>query len=189
MMSKGCSHIAGIQTVTPSALGCEECLKSGSRVAAFADLPHLRPCRLLRRFAEQARDRAFPCHRPSRDRRLRSAGRLGLVLCRQSAVRSVEPKNSTQRTDTALLLIPLSTKNEEISHAMRAENAARHRFCHVDGIIGRIDPFERFVRGAVRLRANLPKSTASSCTIWLPARAIPWCCCTALPKPAICGGR
>jgi hypothetical protein len=29
-MSKGCSHIAGIQTVTPSALGCEECLKSGS---------------------------------------------------------------------------------------------------------------------------------------------------------------
>ena len=29
---------------------------------------------------------------------------------------------------------------------MRAENATRHRFCHMDGIIGRIDPFERFVR-------------------------------------------
>ena len=29
---------------------------------------------------------------------------------------------------------------------MRTENAARHRFCHVDGIIGRIDSFERFVR-------------------------------------------
>ena len=31
---------------------------------------------------------------------------------------------------------------------MRAENAARHRFCHMDGIIGRIDPFERFVAQA-----------------------------------------
>ena len=29
-MSKGCSHLAGIRDVTPSALGCEECLKSGS---------------------------------------------------------------------------------------------------------------------------------------------------------------
>ncbi len=30
---------------------------------------------------------------------------------------------------------------------MRAENAARHRFCHVDGIIGRMSIlFERFVR-------------------------------------------
>jgi hypothetical protein len=39
MMSKGCSHIAGVQTVTPSALGCEECLKSGS------EWLHLRICR------------------------------------------------------------------------------------------------------------------------------------------------
>jgi hypothetical protein len=38
-MSKGCTHIAGIQNVTPSALGCEECLKSGSRWL------HLRICR------------------------------------------------------------------------------------------------------------------------------------------------
>ena len=37
-MSKGCSHIAGIQTVTPSALGCEECLKMHSRWV------HLRIC-------------------------------------------------------------------------------------------------------------------------------------------------
>jgi Zn-finger in ubiquitin-hydrolases and other protein len=38
-MSKGCTHIAGIHNVTPSALGCEECLKSGSRWL------HLRICR------------------------------------------------------------------------------------------------------------------------------------------------
>ena len=38
-MSKGCNHIAGIENVTPSALGCEECLKSGS------EWLHLRLCR------------------------------------------------------------------------------------------------------------------------------------------------
>ena len=39
MTAKGCSHIAGIKDVTPSALGCEECLKSGSPWL------HLRICR------------------------------------------------------------------------------------------------------------------------------------------------
>src|SRR5712675_22462 len=38
-MSKSCSHLDGIKTVTPSALGCEECLKSGSIWV------HLRLCR------------------------------------------------------------------------------------------------------------------------------------------------
>src|SRR5580692_2589899 len=38
-MAKGCTHIAGIRSVTPSALGCEECLKSGSVWL------HLRICR------------------------------------------------------------------------------------------------------------------------------------------------
>jgi hypothetical protein len=38
-MAKGCTHIADIRTVTPSALGCEECLKSGSVWL------HLRICR------------------------------------------------------------------------------------------------------------------------------------------------
>src|SRR5437879_11163707 len=39
VMANGCSHIAGIRSVTPSALGCEECLKSGS------EWLHLRICR------------------------------------------------------------------------------------------------------------------------------------------------
>ena len=38
-MAKGCTHISGIRDVTPSALGCEECLKSGSIWM------HLRICR------------------------------------------------------------------------------------------------------------------------------------------------
>jgi hypothetical protein len=29
-MSKSCTHLGGIRDVTPSALGCEECLKIGS---------------------------------------------------------------------------------------------------------------------------------------------------------------
>ena len=39
MASKACTHIAGIRDVTPSALGCEECLKIGSPWL------HLRICR------------------------------------------------------------------------------------------------------------------------------------------------
>ena len=38
-MAKGCTHLGSIRSVTPSALGCEECLKSGS------EWLHLRICR------------------------------------------------------------------------------------------------------------------------------------------------
>ena len=39
ILAKPCTHIAGIRDVTPSALGCEECLKIG------AVWLHLRICR------------------------------------------------------------------------------------------------------------------------------------------------
>ena len=39
LMADACSHVASIRDVTPSALGCEECLKMGSRWV------HLRLCR------------------------------------------------------------------------------------------------------------------------------------------------
>ena len=39
VMAKHCTHLAGIRDVTPSALGCEECLKTGSVWL------HLRICR------------------------------------------------------------------------------------------------------------------------------------------------
>jgi len=38
-VANGCTHLSGIRSVTPSALGCEECLKSGS------EWLHLRICR------------------------------------------------------------------------------------------------------------------------------------------------
>src|SRR6185295_9344093 len=61
-------------------------------------------------------------------------------ICRNEKLHTTDRYRAT--TD------PLSTKNEEISHAVRAENATRHRFCHMPGTIGRIDPFERFVRAS-----------------------------------------
>ena len=61
-MAKHCSHLAGIRDVTPSALGCEECLKTGDVWLHLRLCRMLRPCRLLRRFAEQARHQAFPRH-------------------------------------------------------------------------------------------------------------------------------
>ena len=38
-MAQPCTHLSGIRTVTPSALGCEECLKTGDWWV------HLRICR------------------------------------------------------------------------------------------------------------------------------------------------
>ena len=38
-MANGCSHLKYIRNVTPSALGCEECLKTGDKWV------HLRLCR------------------------------------------------------------------------------------------------------------------------------------------------
>ena len=40
-MTDECDHVAGIRKVTPSALGCEECLKTGSM---WVHLPLCRTC-------------------------------------------------------------------------------------------------------------------------------------------------
>ena len=87
VMADECKHAAGVRDVTPSALGCEECLKIGFGVGASAALPHLRPCRLLRRLAQPPRHQAFSRDPPSDHRGLRSAGRLGLVLHRRDIPR------------------------------------------------------------------------------------------------------
>jgi hypothetical protein len=69
-MSAKCTHTDAIREVTPSALGCQECLKMGSPWGPSAFMPDLRPCRLLRRLTEP------PCHQvlspdaPSNHRRL-----------------------------------------------------------------------------------------------------------------------
>ncbi len=48
-MDNECVHINSIhEKVTPSANGCEECLKMGDTWVHLADMPQLRACRLLR---------------------------------------------------------------------------------------------------------------------------------------------
>jgi len=82
-MPNECKHVAGIRDVTPSALGCEECLKMGSPWV------HLRLCRTCGHVGccddspNRQRDQAFSRDGPSHYRGLRSAGRMGLVLCRR----------------------------------------------------------------------------------------------------------
>ena len=70
LMADECTHAAGVRDVTPSALGCEECLKIGFALGASAAVPHLRPCRLLRQLAQPPRHQAFPRDRPSDHRGL-----------------------------------------------------------------------------------------------------------------------
>jgi hypothetical protein len=45
---EGCSHWGQIQDVTPSAQGCEDCLKIGDTWVPSASVPDLRSRRLLR---------------------------------------------------------------------------------------------------------------------------------------------
>lgn len=55
-----CSHLFEIGNVTPrTPNGCEECLKMGDRWLHLRPLRNLRSRRLLRRFKEQARGKAF----------------------------------------------------------------------------------------------------------------------------------
>ena len=47
-MAETCSHLGTIRKVTPSALGCEECLKTGDVWLHLRVCRDVRPCRLLR---------------------------------------------------------------------------------------------------------------------------------------------
>src|ERR1700719_4089663 len=155
-MAKGCTHIAGIRSVTPSALGCEECLKSGSVWL------HLRICR--------------------------TCGHVG--CCDDSP-----NKHATRHFH--------ATNHPIIEGYDPPEGWG---WCYVDEVLFDLSnrktphngPIPRYYgnkfqpEGNNRCHprsANSPRSMASGCTVSSPARAIRWCCCTAMPKPAICGGR
>src|SRR6266478_4641100 len=73
-------------------------------MAAFAAMPDLRPCRLLRRIAKPPCHEAFSRHAPPDHRRLRPARRLGLVLHRRGDARPHRARYPTQRPDPPLLL-------------------------------------------------------------------------------------
>ena len=77
-MADECTHVAGVRKVKPSALGCEECLKMGSRWV------HLRVCRTCGHVGccDQSPHRHATAHFHATAhpviRRLRSTRRLGL---------------------------------------------------------------------------------------------------------------
>ena len=183
-MAKGCTQSPAPQRHAERARlrGMPE---ERQRVAAFADLPHLRPRRLLRRFAQQARHQAFPCHRASDHRGLRSARRLGLVLCRRGAVRSVRTERlRTTARSRATTESPFTSKGGT-TDAIRDQNLSCRRRCRVVGCL--LDPGSGIGAGAAKqIRRRQRRQAALSRS---PARAIPSCCCTALPKPATCGCR
>ena len=90
MMAEDCTHIARHSRRDAERARLRGMPEDRRIVGASAPLPHLRPCRLLRRLAQPPRHQAFPRDPPSDHRRLRSAGRLGLVLRRRGDVRPVE---------------------------------------------------------------------------------------------------
>ena len=99
LMAEECEHAELVRDVTPSALGCEECLKTGSKWV------HLRLCRICGHvgccddFAQPPRDEAFSRDRAPGDRGLRSAGGLGLVLHRRSSssISATAPRRERDR--------------------------------------------------------------------------------------------
>jgi hypothetical protein len=70
-MSKHCDHAAHIAKVTPSALGCEECLKTAS------ERGHLRLCRICGHVSRCDDSPNRQSDRP-RQRVSRNAGRCGV---------------------------------------------------------------------------------------------------------------
>ena len=96
-----CTHLDTIEiTELPDEVaGCEDCLADRRRLAAPADLPRLRPRRLLRRLAQQARDRARLARAP--DHPLAGAGR-GLVLVLRGSGRDADPAGHRVDANSAL---------------------------------------------------------------------------------------
>jgi hypothetical protein len=85
------AHAAGLRRIP----------QVGRLVGAPAALPHLRPRWLLRRFAQQARNAAFPRDRPFHHAELRTGRRLGLVLCRRGHDRAGSSGETSARVTGA----------------------------------------------------------------------------------------
>ena len=99
-----CRHAEQIKDVVPSALGCEECLKTGSPWV------HLRLCRTCGHVGccDNSPNRHATAHfhatRHPDHRGLRSAGRLGLVLCRRTLHRSRRQDDAPARSHSEIHL-------------------------------------------------------------------------------------
>jgi Zn-finger in ubiquitin-hydrolases and other protein len=103
-MSDECTHTDAIRDVTPSALGCEECLKIGS------EWLHLRLCRICGHVGccddspNRHATKHFHATRHPIIEGYDPAGRLGVVLCGRGDARSQQSRHTAQWSDPALLL-------------------------------------------------------------------------------------
>jgi hypothetical protein len=61
-MANECTHTDEIREVTPSADGCEDCLKMGDTWMHLRSMHDVWPRRLLRLFEKQACDQTLPRH-------------------------------------------------------------------------------------------------------------------------------
>src|SRR5258708_440522 len=75
--------------------------EDGRALGAPALVPDLRPRRLLRRLAEQARHQAFPCDQAPDHEELRAGRGLGVVLRRRNHVRAGAPALTGMNAETA----------------------------------------------------------------------------------------
>ncbi len=92
-MPARCAHLDQIKDVEPGTPnGCEECLKMGG-VGPPPPVSDLRPRRLLRQLAQEARDEAFPRDRRTRSSAVRAGRGLGLVLRRRADHRARAARN------------------------------------------------------------------------------------------------
>src|SRR5436190_6382551 len=90
------------------------------QLGAPASLPYVRPCRLLRRLEEQARDEALPLNQAPDHHFARARRRLELVLCRRggAGARMSEPNSPT-----------LEARRAQMFPVLAADEIARlHRF-------------------------------------------------------------
>jgi len=113
-MPNKCNHVAGIREVTPSALGCEECLKTGSVWV------HLRLCRTCGHVGccdsspnRHATKHFHATHHPIIEAYDPPEG-WGWCYNRRGDARSVGPHHAAQRSDSALCLSGYRTNDPNV---------------------------------------------------------------------------
>ena len=103
-MPKSCTHLDEIDAAAAALVARLRGLpRDGWPLAAPADVPRVRPRRLLRLVAQQARDRPLQEHRPPARLVVRAGRELALVLRRRGRLRSLRPPGLlTRMTETPI---------------------------------------------------------------------------------------
>ena len=189
---KAAGHIAGIQTVTPSALGCEECLKSGS------EWLHLRICRTCGHVGccDNSPNKHATAH-------FHATGHpviegydppegwgwcyVDEVLFDLSTRKTPQTGRYRATTDSS------STKNKEshmqcVPRTLRAIASITWMALSV-ALISSSGSFAQSPQGKSAPQSKFADVNGVKLHYLVAGKGSPSCCCMALPKRAICGGR